>query len=68
MPVFLTPGRLRMTVPGRAPMEATVKAGTVVWEDAGAHQPENLGDQPFEAVRTEFKTPDPRATAHPSRP
>jgi quercetin dioxygenase-like cupin family protein len=65
--VFLTDGHLRMTVPGRAPMEATVKAGTVVWENAGPHQPENLSDQPFEAVRTEFKTPDRRATARPSR-
>jgi pimeloyl-ACP methyl ester carboxylesterase/uncharacterized RmlC-like cupin family protein len=65
--VFLTPGHLRMTVPGRAPMEATVKAGTVAWEDAGPHQPENLSDQPFEAVRTEFKTPDPRATSDATR-
>lgn len=54
--VFLTAGRLRGTTPGRSPMEATVTAGSVVWEDAGPHQIENLSDQPFEAIRTEFKT------------
>ena len=54
--VFLTDGTLRMTVPDGSSRVGTVKAGAVVWEDAGPHQPENLTDRPFEAVRTEFKT------------
>jgi hypothetical protein len=66
--VFLTPGQLRMTVPGRTPKNARVKAGTVVWEDAGPRQREKLSDQPFEALRTEFKAPDRHTTTRRSRP
>ena len=66
--VFLTPGHLRMTVPGHPPMEATILAGKVVYEEEGPHQPENLSDQPFEAVRTEFKAPDRRPAADRRRP
>lgn len=38
-------------------MDAAIRAGSVVWEDTGPHQIENPSDQPFEAVRAEFKTP-----------
>jgi hypothetical protein len=33
-----------------------VKAGQSVWNIAGKHQPENLGDRPFEVVLIEMKT------------
>jgi hypothetical protein len=33
-----------------------VKAGQSVWNLAGKHQPENLGDRPFEVVPIEMKT------------
>jgi quercetin dioxygenase-like cupin family protein len=57
--VFLTDGKLRMTTPDGKSFEATVKKGHAVYEEAGPHQPENLADTPFEAVRTELKTPPP---------
>ena len=55
--VFLTDGRLKMTLPDGKTMVGTVKKGQVVWEEAGPHQPENLTDEPFEAVRIELKDP-----------
>ena len=55
--VFLTDGNLRMTMPDGKTMIGTVKAGQTVWEDAGSHQPENIGDQAFDAIRTELKNP-----------
>ena len=55
--VFLTDGELRMTMPNGKSMVGTVKAGQTVWEDADSHQPENLSDQPFHAIRTELKNP-----------
>jgi quercetin dioxygenase-like cupin family protein len=54
--VFLTDGNLRMTLPDGQSRIGTVKAGTTVLEEAGPHQPENLSDKPFEAIRTEMKT------------
>jgi quercetin dioxygenase-like cupin family protein len=55
--VFLTDGDLRMTLPDGKSMEGHIKAGQAVWEDAGSHQPENLSDKTFHAVRTELKNP-----------
>jgi quercetin dioxygenase-like cupin family protein len=49
--VFLTNGKLKMTTPDGHSRVGTVKAGQVVWEEAGPHQPENLSDEPFEVVR-----------------
>ena len=53
--VFLTDGTLRMTMPDGESRVASIKAGQTVWEDSGGHQPENLSDQPFHAIRTELK-------------
>jgi len=55
--VFLTDGNLRMTMPDGKSVIGTVKAGQTVWENAGSHQPENISDQPFAAIRTELKNP-----------
>jgi uncharacterized damage-inducible protein DinB/quercetin dioxygenase-like cupin family protein len=55
--VFLTDGKLKMTFPDGKSMVGTVSAGAVVFEEAGPHQPENLLDKPFEAVRIELKSP-----------
>lgn len=46
-----------MTMPDGKSREGTGKAGQVVWEDGGSHQPENLTDKSFEAVRIELKDP-----------
>jgi len=53
--VFLTDGKLRMTFPDGKAVIGAVKKGQVVWEEAGPHQPDNLTDEPFEAVRIELK-------------
>lgn len=55
--VFLTDGKLKMTFPDGKSMVGTVPAGKAVFEEAGPHQPENLLDKPFEAVRIELKSP-----------
>jgi ketosteroid isomerase-like protein len=38
-----------------------MQAGTAMWFDAVAHQPENLGDTPFELIQIELKGGDPAA-------
>ena len=42
-------------MPDGKTQEMRVEAGTVQWTEAGAHQPENLGDTPFEVIQIEFK-------------
>jgi quercetin dioxygenase-like cupin family protein len=54
--VFLTDGRIKFTLPDGTSEERDVKAGQSVWNIAGKHQPENLGDRPFEVVLIEMKT------------
>lgn len=51
--VVLTDGELKMTMPDGRPVAATVKAGQTVMEEAGPHQPESVGDEPFEAIGTD---------------
>lgn len=53
--VFLTEGHLRMTMPGGKTMIGNVGKGASIFEEAGPHQPENLSDRDFEAVRIELK-------------
>ena len=55
--VFLNDLHGRFTMPGGETQDLHVKAGTVQWTEAAVHQPENLGDTPFEVVQIEFKTP-----------
>jgi quercetin dioxygenase-like cupin family protein len=54
--VLLTDGRIKFTLPDGKSEERDVKAGQSVWNIAGKHQPENLGDRPFEVVLIEMKT------------
>jgi oxalate decarboxylase/phosphoglucose isomerase-like protein (cupin superfamily) len=65
VPVFLSDGELKMTMADGRSMTASVKAGQTVQEEARPHQSKNLGDKPFEAIRTEMKTPPQRATVCP---
>ncbi len=53
--VFLTDGHLRMTMPDGTTRIGEVPRGAAVFEEAGPHQPENLSDQDFEAIRIELK-------------
>ena len=53
--VFLTDSKLRFTYPGGKTEEITGKAGEVIHFPAIEHLPENLSDQPFEAIAVELK-------------
>ena len=53
--VFLTDGAIRMTTADGKSQDQTVKKGQVMFEKAGAHLPENTGDQPFELILVELK-------------
>lgn len=54
--VFLTDGRVRMTMPDGKTEEPPLKAGSVQWAEPGQHLPENVGDKPFEVIVVELKT------------
>jgi len=53
--VFMTDGNIRFTLPDGKSQEVTVKAGNSQFSPAGKHQPENIGDKPFEVVVIELK-------------
>jgi len=53
--VFLVDGRIKFTRPDGQSEERDVKAGQSVWNPAGKHLPENMGDRPFEVVLIEMK-------------
>ena len=54
--LFLADRRIKFTLPDGKSEERDVKAGQSVWNLAGKHLPENLGDRPFEVVLIEMKT------------
>jgi quercetin dioxygenase-like cupin family protein len=54
--VFMTDGQIKFTTPDGKSEERSVKAGQSVWNPAGKHLPENMGDKPFEVVLVEMKT------------
>lgn len=54
--VFLTDGTLKMNLPDGKSKEMDPKAGQVIWSKESKHQPENLGDKPFEVIQIEMKT------------
>lgn len=47
------------TLPDGQIMNAQGKAREAVWTEAGAHQPRNLSDQPFELIQVELKEDAP---------
>lgn len=53
--VFLTGGKGKFTFPDGTTQEIDWKAGQTVWLPATEHQPENLGDAPFELIQIELK-------------
>jgi hypothetical protein len=56
--VFLTDASVRMKLPDGTIEDATGKAGEAGWSDAEGHSPENLSDQPIEAILIEVKDKD----------
>lgn len=62
--VFLNDLHGRFTMPGGETRDVNVEAGTVQWAEAEVHQPQNLGDAPFEVIQIELKPrPDARKAA-----
>lgn len=53
--VYLTDGSIRMHTPDGKTQDTTGKMGETLYTAAGVHNPENIGDKPFEAVLVELK-------------
>jgi quercetin dioxygenase-like cupin family protein len=53
--VFMTDGHTKFTLPDGTAQTVDGKAKDATWADAGKHLPENVGDQPFEAIVIELK-------------
>ncbi len=53
--VFLTDALGRFTYPDGRSEEISTKAGDVIFMDATVHDPENLGNKPFEVIAIELK-------------
>ena len=53
--VFLTDGKVRFTFPDGKKEDITAKAGQVMHYDAFEHDPENVGNKPFEVIGVELK-------------
>jgi len=66
--VMVTDGNIRFTYPGGKSEDITAKAGQVMNFPAVEHLPENLSDQPFEAVAVELKAPRPAPAAVKAKP
>ena len=55
--VALTDGKVRMHLPDGKTQDTELKKGQTLLEPASVHNPENLGDQPFELIQIELKSP-----------
>jgi quercetin dioxygenase-like cupin family protein len=64
--VFMTDGSTTFTFPKGAPQQNSNKAGETLWTPAGLHLPENTGDQPFEVILVELKSPVKKAAKKPA--
>ena len=53
--VFLTDGKGKFTLPDGKSQEVPIKGGTTREGGAEKHQPENIGDKPFELILVELK-------------
>jgi quercetin dioxygenase-like cupin family protein len=53
--VFLNDAKTRFTYPDGKKEDISVKAGEVVHFEALEHEPENIGDKPFELIAVELK-------------
>jgi len=61
--VFMTDGSTTFTFPKGAPEQTTNKAGETRFTPAGLHLPENTGDQAFEVILVELKSPPVKKAA-----
>lgn len=61
--VYLTDGKIRMHLPGGKTQDSEAKQGQALLLPATVHEPENIGDQPFELIQIELKSPKGATTA-----
>ena len=59
--VYLDDLNGEFTLPDGTVVSSSGKKGDVVWTEAGAHQPRNLTDAPFEVIQVELKPQAPPA-------
>ena len=55
--VYLSDGDMHFTLPGGKTMPAAAHKDETQYSPATTHQPENMGDTPFDAVLVELKHP-----------
>jgi quercetin dioxygenase-like cupin family protein len=53
--VYLTDGTIKMTTPDGKTQDMKAQKGQTQFTPAGVHNPENVGDAPFEAILVELK-------------
>lgn len=53
--VYLSDGTIRMHTPDGKSQDTDAKAGQSAYTPAGVHNPENIGDKPFDAILVELK-------------
>jgi quercetin dioxygenase-like cupin family protein len=61
--VYLTDGTTRMQTPDGKSQDMAGKAGQALFTPAGTHLPENIGDNDFDAILVELKTPKSASAA-----
>ena len=54
--IFLTDVNGKFTFPNGTTQDMSRKAGDALWTPAVTHQPENVGEQPFEVILVELKS------------
>jgi quercetin dioxygenase-like cupin family protein len=59
--VYLTDGKIRMHLPGGKTQDSEAKKGATMILPASVHEPENIGDTPFELIQVELKSSKPSA-------
>jgi quercetin dioxygenase-like cupin family protein len=62
--IFMTDVNGKFTFPDGTTQDVIRKAGDVLWTPAITHQPENMGDQPFEVILVELKGKPPVPKGH----
>ena len=55
--VYLTDGKIRMHLPDGKTQDSEAKKGGTALLPASVHEPENIGDAPFELIQIELKSP-----------
>ncbi|MFQ5583523.1 MAG: cupin domain-containing protein, partial [Calditrichia bacterium] len=53
--VFMTDNKVKFTKPDGKTFEIAGEAGQVIWDPAGKHLPQNMGDKPMEVILVEMK-------------